>query len=513
MLNSCYKKRFALDKVAGGQWNPEIAAPLIKSELTMGQIIERSTEEWKEYPDGLLSLIYRNKVATKFSDSLVTIPNQSIDTSLNVILPSGMIPGDSTLRIFKMNARVKGDNNETLDSIFIKKGFIDCEIVTNLNHDASLQLIIPSLTRYGVTFYENIDIPKTNGSLQTIHVSFPLNLFTAKFNHPSTGMNVLEEFLKVAVKFGPQTDNSPYVFKVTQSLRDLTYYNAYGYFGQFSFSNSMTQTALGLFDNGTVDETFLEDPKVRLKFYNSYGAPINVNFDQLYVEKFGATKNFVSTLLPSVVINGSSFINTFDTTEYIFDRNNSNIIDIFNFQPRNLFIQESYVANPGGTPNANFIMDTSRVYLESEVELPLYGRTLNFTLGDSSLLNIEKIQGVNSVDLRINLANMFPAEAVVQLYLQDSLGNVTDSLLAENQKVLVPAIVGPAPDYRTNSPLSATTVVSLTGDKMERFFSAKYLKYEASLSTSEQGQKVVKIYSDYFVRIQLAVKLNYTQEI
>lgn len=513
LFNSCYKDRFSTDNLAGSDWNPELAAPIVKSHISMADLIKNSSEEWVEYPDGLLSLIYRQKTSTSFTDEIVKIPDQSADTTFKVILPNSMIPGDSTSQLFSFFSKVVGANGETIDEMFIKDGFLDFQVTTNLNHKAKIQIIIPSLTRYGVTFYQTVEIPSAGGATHTVNLSFPVGLYTAKFNHPNGNDNQIEEFLKVYINFGVAANNSPYTFEITQGLRDLTYYTATGYFGQYNFEIAKEILGVSLFDNATVDDVFLEDPKLHLRFYNSIGIPINVTMDEFYVERNGNTLNVTSTNLPAFGINPAIKMYAYDTTEITFDKTNSNIIDLFNFQPKKVVFKETFQTNPSGIPQFNFIFDTAKVYVDAEVELPLYGRALNFTLSDSTLFGLNKVEGVISADLRFNLGNTFPAEATVQIYLADTNGVILDTLLSGNDRVLNAAIVGVPPDYRTISPINQTTVVSLKGDKLENLWKTQQIIYTVTMSTSEQGQKVVKIYSDYGVDISLAVKLNFLTEI
>jgi hypothetical protein len=235
--------------------------------------------------------------------------------------------------------------------------------------------------------------------------------------------------------------------------------------------------------------------------------------DKFYVEKDGITKDVVSTLLPDFSVSPAAQMNMFDTSSFTLDKGNSNIIDLFNFQPKKVIFAETIKTNPSGVQQHNFMMDTSKVYVEAEIELPLYGRTLNFTIEDTALFSMEEDKGVISVDLRFNLANMFPSEANIQVYLADTNDVILDSLFDKKAMVLVPAVVGPAPDYRTSDPINQTTVVTLKGDKLKNFWKTGKIIYRADLSTADQGQKVVKIYSDYYIDIRMAVKLNYLKEL
>jgi hypothetical protein len=513
LLNSCYKDRFSTDKLADSEYNPELAAPLVKTKLTMSDVTENSSEEWLENPDGLLSLIYRRSAATDLITNLVEIPDQYADTTFQVFLPPSMIPGDSTSKLFSFMAKVNGSNNEILDSLFFKAGFLDFDVTFNMNHDSKIDIIIPGLTKHGVTFIRTIDIPATNGSTQVIKKSFSIVDYVAQFQHPNGNDNEIEEFIKIYVNFGPSANNSPYQMNISQGLRDVEYYFASGYFGQYDFDIAKEVLGVSLFDNSTVDEVFLEDPRLYLNFYNSFGIPIEVTMDEFYVEKDGNTMNVVSTNLPTFDINKATTPGTYDTTVITLDKNNSNIIDLFNFQPKKVAFKEKLRTNPLGLYNYNYLDDTSQVKVEAVVELPLYGRTLNFTLRDSTDIEFDKIDEVQSVEVRLNLANEFPAEAKVQLYLADSNSVILDSLLAADEMVLVPAVVGAPPDYRTSQALNKTTVVTLSGERLKHFWEAKRLVYVATMSTADQGSKVVKIYSDYGIDIRLAVKLNYLTEI
>ena len=512
-LESCYKERFSTDKLAGSEYNPELAIPLVKTRMTMEDITENSNEEWKEYPDGLLSLIYRQRAQTDLANDFVEIPDQSADTSFQVILPPSMIPGDSTSKLFSFQAEVNGSNNEIIDSIFFSGGFLDFQVRTDLNHDIKIQVIIPSLTRHGVTFIQTVDVPSAGGAMHTVNVSFPIVDHTALFDHPNGNDNVIDEYLKVFINFGAAANNSPYTLEINQGLRDVTYYFVSGYFGQYDITIDKEVLGVSLFDNKTVDEVFMEDPRLYLNFYNSFGLPISVLMDEFYVEKDGVIKDMVSTNLPSFEINPAKKQDRFDTTVVVFDKNNSNIVDLFNFQPKKVGFKEVLTSNPNGTPVYNFLEDTSKVIVEAMVELPLHGRTLNFTMQDSADLDIDEQEGVVSAELRVNLANKFPAEATLQIYLTDSNSVILDSLLPENEQLLVPAIVGPPPEYITGEPLNKTTVIKLEGERLKHFWDAKRVLYKATMSSSNQGQKIVKIYSDYYIDIRLAVKLNYLTEI
>ncbi len=512
LSNSCYKDRYDLDMLKGGEYNPEIAAPLFKSRLTMSNVVEKSLEEWKEYPDGLLSLVYRDTITSKLANLVIDIPDQDHDTSLNLVLPPGMIPGDNTFKIFQLKTKLQGANNERIDELFFKSGYLDFEIETNLNHDCTIDIIIPQLEEYGITtFLKTITIPaSTDGSSHTITASFPIGLYVATFTHPNND-NVIDEYVEVRLQMAPRPDNSPYDLKLTQRLRDIEYYNASGYFGQYTFDIEKQSFGISLFDNSVVSDIFLSDPKLYFNIHSSYGIPMEVKFDELYVENSTSQLNF--SVLPTYQLPASPGVGQWAVVSDTLDKDNSNLVDIFSFQPRKVFMKESLKSNPSLAQVPNFIMDSSRVFIDVALELPLYGKALYFTLTDSVVLNIEPIEGVQSIDLRLNLSSTFPSEALIQVYLVDTTGEVLDSLFGVSQKVLSAATVGPAPDYRTTGPINQLSVINFSGTKLQALYNAERLKFVAKLSTSNGGNSIVKIYSDYYVDFNVATKINYLTDL
>lgn len=511
MMTSCYKDRYDLDMLKGGEYNPELAAPLLKSRLTMADIIKDSVEEWKEYPDGLLSLVYRDTISSKLANLVIDIPDQEHDTALNLTLPPGMIPGDNAFKIFQLKTKLQGANNEKIDEIFFRNGYLDFEIETDLNHDCTVDIIIPQLAKYGVTFYQTITIPASpTGTSHTITASFPIGLHTATFTHPNND-NVIDEYVEVRLQMAPRPDNSPYDLKLTQRLRDIEYYTASGYFGQYAFDIEKQSFGISLFDNRVVSDIFLSDPMLSFNIHSSYGIPMEIKFDELYVEKGSNQLNF--SVLPTYQIPASPGFGQWAVVSDTLHSGNSNLIDIFAFQPKKVYMKESLKSNPTGLQVPNFIMDSSRVFIDVALELPLHGKALEFTLSDSVAINIDPIKGIQSVDLRFNLSNTFPAEAFIQVYLTDSAGVILDSLFNGSEKVLSPAPVGAAPDYRTTGAVNHFSVINFTGTKLQSLYTANFLKFVAKLSTTGGGTSIVKIYSDYYIDFNVSTKINYITDL
>ena len=511
LTHSCYKKRLNTDKIAGGKWSPEIAAPIAYADLTMDYMIRDSKETWKEYPDGLLSLIYRQDAISDIAADVIAFPNQHNDTIIQFNMNPNMAVGDSAFKYTVFNTKFIANNGERLDSILIKDGFVDFEIITNLNHDGYIELTIPKLTRYGVTFIKKIAFKYTGGTTTTIKTTVDLSDYYLTLENDGGMNNHIEEYVKVSATKLNTPDNSPYTFELNQDIRDLTYYLAMGYFHQHSTDIDETKIPIDLFDNQTAGSIFMEDPHMYITLRNTYGLPSAITFDELYAERDGTKLNITSSLLPTLGINYPTFANIggFDTTIYHFNINNSNIKDVIAMNPKQLIFKGVINTNPAGTPIDNFVLDTSHITVDVMVEIPLHGRAMSFELQDTMDINggeVDNTSNVKSLTLNVISDNGFPVDVMVQVYMADTMNNIIDSVFQSDAHLVAAAPIGAAPDYRVTAKEHNLAKIELNDKQIENYNKAQRIIISAKATTIDAGQKIVKIYSDYSVYIEVSAK-------
>ncbi len=501
-----------MDRFSGGEWNPNLAAPLFYGELDMNYIIDKSSDNWGEDPAGLVSLIYIGDQITQVGDKVITIEDQEADTTLSFIMPPNLNFGDSTSQIFLIKPTFITDPAQKLDSILIKSGSMTLEITSNINHDSYIEVIIPDLTKYGITFKEKVNIPASN-STQVNTRTIELYDYWLRINNGGND-NILDEYIKVMIKKGTNPDSSPYNVKVNQKINDIEYHQAFGYFHQYTVNFDEKEIAIGLFDNETIFDVVLEDANLKLIFKNSYGMPIDVNINKFYVEKDGLTKDITSTQLPNISLNypGLFDVGEFDTTIVNFTNANSNIVDIVNFAPNKLIFSGISQTNPTGLPLSNFVLDTSAINLSAELEIPLFGRAVVYTMQDTTELDLENDYdwtSIISMDLNIITDNYFPVESKLQVYLADSNYVVFDSLFTKQEQIINAAIPGPPPSYRVTSPMHNMATVTLMNHNLENLRKAENIIISSSASTYDNGNKIIKIYNDYKLKFHLSAKAEY----
>ena len=516
-LNSCYKDRLKLDKIAGGKWNPKIAIPLAHANLAMSRIIQDEGSIWKEDPDGLLSIIYSAKSVSEIGDVIITIPDQLFDTTVNFALLPTLPVGDSISVLFTLENEFASGNNERIDSVLIKNGTIEFEITTDLNHDGYLEIDIPNLTHYGTPLHKKIDLSYTSG-ITIVNVVIPLNDYYLKLDNSNGNNNQMEQNIKLSVTKTNNPDNTPYYFSLKQEIKSLHYYLAMGNFQQHSFNVDETTIPLDLYSTQISANVFLEQSNLFLTFHNSYGIPTNITFNEFYAERDGVKLDLTSNLLPTLSINYPSFNNIGgeDTTIFHFDASNSNITDIIHLNPQKVVFSGIVTTNPLGSSVDNFVLDTSRISLDVKIEIPLYGKALHFVLHDTTNVNIgdsiNNETGINKVTLNINSENGFPFDIDLQIYFADSLGNIVDSVFQDTDNILLAADVSPAPEYRVIEKKHNIKRVILNDSQIQSYNKAKKIIMSIGASTTNSGQDVVKIYSDYSVDIEVSASVEYETE-
>jgi len=516
IMQSCIKDRLKFDKIAGGKWSPEFAAPLAYGNLTMADFVNGSKKTWQEDPNGFLSVIYSKDEVTSIGDEVISIPDQNNDTTINIIIPPGLAVGDSSAINLSYHADFSGNSNEYIDSILLKSGTLEFTISTDLNHDSYIEISIPKLTKGGVAFHKKLNFNYTGNSTTTKTISINLKDYYLVLSSGSAGQpNFIQQDIKISATKLNNPNNSPYFYKVKQKLTGLSYYLVMGYFHQHTIDVDKSEVIIDLFDDQMAGALFAEDPSLTITLKNSYGLPADITFSELYAERDGQTMNFTSSLLPTLAVGYPNFseIGEVDTTRFVFTSSNSNIKDIIQMNPHKFIFKGSVQTNPQGTPIDNFTLDSSHISVDLRIELPLYGKAINFILRDTSNLDggggETDTHGVEKVTLRLKTKNSFPTDVTMQIYMTDSLFNVIDSVFDAGGKILDAAPVSGPPDYRVTSSVENLTYITLTPEQLDNYKKARKLLIETHSSTTNSGSNVVKIYSDNGVYFEISAKAKY----
>jgi len=507
---SCYKDRFDLNKIEkNNTWSPDVAAPLVYTSLTMKDVLDNINQSDLHVNDttNLLYLVYWNKVYSKTAEQLLGIPNQNVNSTFQFSVTGALPFGtDLTASPYTSYYSFTTPNNFTINNITLLSGTFD--FVTNIsgfNHNATINVSIPTATLGGIPFSQNINITGSSTTTSSINLSG----YNIVFDNTGLNHNRLAIIYTVTVHGQGGTNNSPYTANMGESFNNIMFQDIHGDFKQLAFNFPGDSVSIGLFDktiNGTVD---FEDPRVYVFATNSFGMPININLNNLTATA-GISSPVAITGVPIPwSIAAAPSLGDSSITEFGLNRTNSTIYNAIAILPKYVTTDITGMSNPSGAPASNFATALSRFDINAQVELPLYGKC-NIVLQDTTSATFgTDIDNAEYIEFRLNTQNGFPAQAITQLFFVDSLYHVLDSLLTPEQEILGAALAGGAPDYRVYQSTHALTDIIFVKSRIEGIKNTKRIIIRGKLATSQNGNQIVKFYNDYSLEVRLAARVKF----
>ncbi len=512
MLQSCIKKEeFDFDKIAAFDYDPNIAVPLIHSKLTLRDILNDYDTNHLFIEDGtnFLYLIYNSRIFSQRADELISITDQSINSSFN-FSPGAIVLNDSASYTYSGNYSFTNSYSERYDSIRIKSGILNFNINANINHNSRIYITLPTAKKNGIPFKKTIIYNYTGGSVN-ISQAFDLTGYTLSFN---SGNQIPVQY-KITSYGDGNSDNSPYNINMGESFQNISYRVIFGYLGQRTFSINQDSVLIEIFKNNIWGSLHFEDPKLHIYANNGYGMPMAVSFDLM--EAYSPVNPPFVVPLTSSLLTGQWVVGypnfaqlgqIVQTTKSL-DKNNSNFDDALNISPRWIAYHINTLSNPSGNPasDQNFVEDSSRFALDVQVELPMHGSAWDFRLQDTIDFSFgEDIDKAEWVKFKINTDNGFPIDARVQIYFVDSLYHKIDSLLSPFEQIIYAAPIGPSPDYRVTSTNHKYVETTVYKNRLTNLKNTYKMFVYSKLATINNGASTVKIYSDYNIDVKLGIQ-------
>lgn len=505
---SCLKDDFNFDKMTNPTWEPNFSLPLIHSKLNLSKVLGVTGGDslLNEDASHFLTLIYRDNIFSQYAYDVFTIPDQTYSLNYPFSLPGGMNNGDSISGTYSDNIVFVNSNSEILDTMYVKDSILNFKMNTTINQNAKIEIVMPTVTKNGIPLSATINYIYT-GTPSNINYNVPIDGYKMVFHNAGGVFNQLTINYKVTIFNIGLPDLSPYAFNFDLKFENLKYSKMYGYMNQKDYLFPVDTLSIDIFKNSWFGNFMLEDPKLKVNVYNSYGFPLNLTFDLLdaYNPKTPALVPVVGFPSPFTITEPTT-VGQVTTTTVLLDKNNSNIKDAINITPRYFAYHFEGHANPTGIYQPNFMLDTSSFKVDIELEMPLFGRAWNFVIQDTIDFTFDKIEELVYANFKINILNGFPIDAKMQIYITDSLYNPLDSLFTGEQIVVSAANVGGAPDYRVTTSTLKYTEVNLSQSRLTNLTHAKKMLIRSKLNTTNNGNDIMKIYSDYLIDVRMAVQ-------
>ncbi|MEO0779499.1 MAG: hypothetical protein AAFW73_02220 [Bacteroidota bacterium] len=483
------------DEVQLADYRPEFAIPLLTSELSMEDAFSRFGDDnfITVDADGFMTMNYFGDVTAR----------QSSEIFESIAQTEGTFPLFDTISALPFST----PNGFDLDYALINSGTMQILYAMSFSEPVTFKARFPNLiTPNGEVYEYNYFHDDPN---------FPL------FVHPQvdlTGYTLVPTRDSLFIEYHVLLESSGTRVRLDTiglTLVDFTASYVEGYMGQEIYEIPRDTITIDFFENWTFGDVYFEDPQIKVSVINSFGFPVRSQASIMDVIKAdGQVITLESPFIDSINIDYPRLdeVGGARTTEFVFDRSNSNIDEVLSGVPIALDYEMRALANPDrDTSIRGFMTDTSSFRVQVEVQLPLYGRTNGFVARDTIDVDFSDYEQVTSAEFKVITENDLPLELELQAYFLDSEDAIIDSLFSGPRPLIQAAEVNAEGIVPPSSSNEVTTFIEVDGQRFTNFQQANRVLVTLAFSSYNGGQTSVRIYNDQRVEVRMGMKLEVQQ--
>ena len=482
-----------LENLEDADYDADYAVPLLNTELSLKEALENFQDlaVISIDPDGPIHFTYSGDVLTQNSDTIFKKINESL---------SGVpIPINSK----RMGLPLELPEGFDFDRLVFKSG----EFIFGFQHKhpepVEFTLTMPQITKDGVPLSFSASLPAYSGSgnlptYTNLFAPFMLDGYEVLPDPVTDSVYVEYELIRESGQ--PDTALAAITF------RDLSFSYMEGFLGVQRHEGGRDTIIIDFFDNWVTGDIYFADPTVTFNIENSFGIPTE---SDVKVFKVLTVRGETLELMSPYVESGIAFpypsineVGVIKEKKFVFNKENSNIDQILGAGPVAIDYDVDAVTNPDSNVNIRgFITDSSYYKVRVDVDLPLYGRSVNFLAQDTFQLNFEDFQQMYKAEFKLVAINSLPLDVSIQGYFLDQDDLVLDSLFQESMRV----IEGAPTDAEGNASGTSedVTYADFPEERFDKVRSAQNLAIVASFSTVNNGEVSVKILESQAVQIKL----------
>lgn len=501
---------------------PTYAVPLINSNLSIYNLLAKAdSTRIRSDQDGLVTVVYNNKLLQIPADQIVSLANQNLTTEAVYTGPTiNPFPAGQVVQLSgTVDVNFSSPGVPELYRILFETGVMSISLTSNIKHNLTYILTFEKLNILGqplnvVGSSQYIGAPHSSVS------SVSLAGGEANLNPSGTTFNKFRIKYDVSITgAGGNPLNNGDRLTFGFNLSNMQFQEVDCYLGNTVIPLALDSVELDLFQFTNESQTAsggtfaLTDPRISLKFTNSLSLPMNIGIEQLQL------KQKPSGIVQDVLL--SNFQNPFPilypqvpgnpvVTNVFINKSNSNLKDLITPTKKVLLFQVDAITNPTGK-TINKFTKTGSLDVEVGVELPLTGYGYNWVLGDTVELGLalSEQQNLKSGILRLNLENKFPIDVQLQVYFLDENMQVKDSLFSGTDDFVKSGILDAS--GRVITATKTTKDIPADNKKMANITASKFVVIRAEVETKDGPlQKDVKIYSDYYIKVKMGIKAEMT---
>ena len=519
MMTSCFKELANdLENIEELRWNPTLALPLANGSFTIAEFAEDLSGEnfsTTSRPDGLVVFNYsQDQVFSEYAEDLVEINDENYVSSINV--PAGSLPDlaangtvtTETTHEFGVNTSF----NDKLYSASLKGGTLEIDLTGNFPASGELTFTFNGLTdEQGNTLTTSFQWAYDGSNSQSFQRTIDLTGLEIDLTDNGTTYNYFYFTSSLTLNYEGQTVTTAEDIDMTLDLLGMEFSQALATIGSRTIVTESNLITLNFADELKGGLYYFDEPAFKFNFQNSFGIPV----DAVLVEAIAhsntkgtlamigdAVNNPFSIQYPSVNEMGAVV-----ETEISIDHQNSNIPVMIAWQPDEIAYTFEGIVNANDNDDVHFVLDTSRIVADIDLELPMIGRFRNLRFRENYDFDGSDLDEAEYALFKLSSSNGFPISASIQLYFLDNTATLIDSLIYEDQQVLEAGLID-----NTGKVIQATEKeidVMVPKSRLAGISSATSLVFRAILDTPENDVRSVRIYEDDRLEMKLYVQTEF----
>lgn len=502
------------------QWDVDVAVPLIRTTLTVADLIGDSLLGTDG--QGNVSLVYSTRLFELKLDTLLSAP----DTSFRYRYPdlgNAQLPFPANTPYQALNEEVRFDLDQfELRELRVRSGSLDLALTNRLPTVLQTDFRLPGAMLGGTGLSATPTIPAgSQADPGTASQNIPLDGYAFDLRGPQhDDVNTLAMQLSIMAETAVTLTTADSL-EVLVSYQDIVPEYARGYFGQRDIHVDADTSELNVFDgiSGVLD---LDDVTAVLNVRNGVGVDARARIN--HIRSVNRSTNTIVDLdhaIMSSPLNLDRAIdlgNTFQpaTNAYTLSTANSNIDVFIENLPDAIAYDMDVTIDPlGDVSNGNdFFYHESTLSADLDVEIPLNIRATDLTLSRKTTVDLAGTLENHAFQygtLHFFATNRFPFSAQVALRIVDTDGAVLATLSPGG--TIASGVLG-----QNGWVTSGTTTqldFALSKEQLDLFYPGSAggidgarLLIEATFNTMDQPQHV-QLRSNYRIDIQASLEGNY----
>lgn len=520
-ISSCeeYMKQFDMELDTEVELHPSLAAPLVYGSFSLIDLLMSidTTGLVELTEDSLMYLYYTDTAYSIEGSELIPLPNQIthetyLDSEIDIPAWGDLAIGEA-LPFYKQEYMdfqiMPGDQ---IDSLILREGFLSVHVTSEFRHEGILTISSPKIKDInGDTLIKQIPISQLDGNFV---FDDSLSLIGYKIEvQEEAGVGVIPINFTLLLTKSANGVSAGEKCSISVVLKEMEFTHIYGFVAEREVINVTQSMEISFYEAVASYATVtFKDPQFNLYVHNSYGVPFTLNMTDSKVrgaeDKVYHDLDFEPGLMPysvdAVSIDAMGETHTMMPPLEV-NSETSNIVEIIEFAPD--LIEFSIVANTENTSGGeqNFLLDTSKVVVTSELILPMWLKTNRYSRADTLDLDLEGILGdldfVDTASVKLQTTNEMPFELFVQAYFLDASYQILDSLFIDDKPLLEAAPID-------GKALNNELVITYTGEDLAALNGTKYMKLKI-INASTTGADFVKFYSYYQLEYNVSIDANF----